>query len=255
MDTRETVNCERFREDLISRLDGEWVPTGDCDPLPEEMRAHARVCPRCARVLAAFDLLAGGGDSVSAPPGLANRLADSFPATDRVSGGSLARWGAGLAAAAVLVIASVFVTTVVLQREAPVVASAPATTSPQEIDSAPATTFTRETDSAPPIDSAPETAPSASDGRPPTTVVVRLELAAPAAESVAVVGDWNGWDPRAHPLSERNSTGLWEIEIEILSGEEYRYQFLVDGEQWIPDPEAPITVSDGFGGTNSVLNI
>src|SRR5436190_17164459 len=33
---------------------------------------------------------------------------------------------------------------------------------------------------------------------------------APSAESVSVIGDVNGWDPRAHPLQPRGASGIWE---------------------------------------------
>ena len=34
---------------------------------------------------------------------------------------------------------------------------------------------------------------------------------APNARSVSVIGDWNGWDPRADPLAVRaDRTGVWE---------------------------------------------
>ena len=86
-------------------------------------------------------------------------------------------------------------------------------------------------------------------------VTVRLFLEAPRASAVSVVGDWNGWDPSSQRLSDRNGDGVWEIEIRLEPGREYRYQFLVDGERWIPDPNAPLKVDDGFGGTDSVLHI
>ncbi|MFW6182002.1 MAG: hypothetical protein ACOC8N_09650 [Spirochaetota bacterium] len=86
-------------------------------------------------------------------------------------------------------------------------------------------------------------------------VTVRLFLEAPRASAVSVVGDWNGWDPSAHRLFDRDGDGVWEIEIHLEPDREYRYQFLIDGERWIPDPNAPFKVDDGFGGTNSVLHI
>ncbi|MGA7985325.1 MAG: hypothetical protein WCA01_09130, partial [Burkholderiales bacterium] len=31
----------------------------------------------------------------------------------------------------------------------------------------------------------------------------RFAVWAPSARAVSVVGDWNGWDPQAHPLAPR----------------------------------------------------
>ncbi len=33
---------------------------------------------------------------------------------------------------------------------------------------------------------------------------------APNAERVSVIGDFNGWDPRAHPLGAKEASGIWE---------------------------------------------
>ena len=86
-------------------------------------------------------------------------------------------------------------------------------------------------------------------------VVVRLEQQAPEARDVAVVGDWNRWDPESQKLEDADGDGVWEIEIPLKRGLEHRYQFLIDGQSWIPDPESPLQVEDGFGGVNSVLQI
>ncbi|MCA9609620.1 MAG: 1,4-alpha-glucan branching enzyme, partial [Myxococcales bacterium] len=37
---------------------------------------------------------------------------------------------------------------------------------------------------------------------------------APDAERVSVIGDFNGWDPNATPLSPRASSGIWEGHVE-----------------------------------------
>jgi hypothetical protein len=85
-------------------------------------------------------------------------------------------------------------------------------------------------------------------------VVVRFVLEAPAAAEVAVVGDWNGWDPQADRLA-RTDDGVWEVEIPLVPEQEYRYQFLIDGEEWMADPNSILQVEDGFGSVNSVLDI
>ncbi|MCP5514889.1 MAG: isoamylase early set domain-containing protein [Spirochaetales bacterium] len=87
------------------------------------------------------------------------------------------------------------------------------------------------------------------------SVVVYLQFYAPEAKEVAVVGDWNNWNPALDILQDKDGDGRWEIRIKVRTGREYRYQFLIDGEQWVPDPDAPISLNDGFGGENSILNI
>src|SRR4051812_34480842 len=48
---------------------------------------------------------------------------------------------------------------------------------------------------------------------------------APAADSVSVVGDANGWDVAADPLCARGSSGIWEgIVPEAEPGQRYKYR-------------------------------
>ncbi|MBI4400641.1 MAG: 1,4-alpha-glucan branching protein GlgB [Nitrospirae bacterium] len=54
---------------------------------------------------------------------------------------------------------------------------------------------------------------------------VRFVVWAPNAQRVSVVGDFNGWDGRRHPMRNRGSTGLWELFIpEIPEGSAYKYE-------------------------------
>jgi hypothetical protein len=83
------------------------------------------------------------------------------------------------------------------------------------------------------------------------TVFVQFQLAAPGAQTVAVAGSFNGWDPAALPMT-RAANGTWIVTIALPVGE-HSYQFVVDGARWQPDPTAHAQVADGFGGTNSVI--
>ena len=84
---------------------------------------------------------------------------------------------------------------------------------------------------------------------------ITLSLEAPEAETVVVAGDWNGWDTETHHLAKHTQQGVWEIELQLEKGTDYRYQFIIDGKDWIADPNAYLTVDDGFGGVNSVLEL
>lgn len=54
---------------------------------------------------------------------------------------------------------------------------------------------------------------------------VSFAVWAPNASSVSVVGDFNLWDGRRHPLTNRNNSGLWEIFIPaIAAGTIYKYE-------------------------------
>ncbi len=42
---------------------------------------------------------------------------------------------------------------------------------------------------------------------------VHFAVWAPNARRVSVVGDFNDWDGRRHPMRDRRDTGIWEIFI------------------------------------------
>lgn len=83
---------------------------------------------------------------------------------------------------------------------------------------------------------------------------VPFVLYAPGARSVALVGDFNGWDRSATPLKPAGSAGAWVVSVPLRPGR-YRYAFLIDGARWLPDPTAPRAPDDDFGTPNSVLMV
>jgi 1,4-alpha-glucan branching enzyme len=59
---------------------------------------------------------------------------------------------------------------------------------------------------------------------------VHFAVWAPTAERVSVVGDFNRWDGRAHPMRALVPSGLWEIFIPGLGqGERYKYEIRARG--------------------------
>ena len=75
------------------------------------------------------------------------------------------------------------------------------------------------------------------------------------AHSVAVVGTFNGWDPKHGEMHEVGEN-CWEIRLEMTEGV-HHYKFVVDGDQVFEDPEADrkLREGDGFGGVNSGIAI
>jgi 1,4-alpha-glucan branching enzyme len=56
---------------------------------------------------------------------------------------------------------------------------------------------------------------------------VRFAVWAPNAKRVSVVGSFNQWDGRHHPMRKHPSSGIWELFIpELLPGELYKYELL-----------------------------
>ena len=73
------------------------------------------------------------------------------------------------------------------------------------------------------------------------------------AVRVDLVGSFNDWRLGSTPLKKMRN-GLWIVKLKCPTGS-YPYMFVVDGNSWLPDPEAARKVSDGFGRTNSLLVI
>ena len=56
---------------------------------------------------------------------------------------------------------------------------------------------------------------------------VRFAVWAPNAQRVSVVGDWNRWDGRVHPMRLHPSNGIWEIFLpELPEGSLYKYEII-----------------------------
>ena len=73
----------------------------------------------------------------------------------------------------------------------------------------------------------------------------------PDAKEVCLVGDFNGWDPRADRMQKRS--GRFQKKMRLTPGE-YQYKFVVDDE-WHADPAAEMQVPNEYGTTNSVIKV
>ena len=72
------------------------------------------------------------------------------------------------------------------------------------------------------------------------------------ANEVILMGDFNKWNPKMHPM-KNDGNGTWK-KIVMLSPGRYEYKFLVDG-QWREDPRNGQVCRNRFGTQNSVLNL
>jgi len=67
------------------------------------------------------------------------------------------------------------------------------------------------------------------------TKPVNFICAAPGAQYVTICGDFNEWDPVAHPLT-RQPDGSWMGQVPLAHGS-HHYVFVVDGQAML-DPRA-----------------
>jgi hypothetical protein len=85
----------------------------------------------------------------------------------------------------------------------------------------------------------------------PPAIRVELQLASAKARTVAVAGDFNGWDEVA---MNRGDDGVWRVSLAVRPGR-YRYAFLVDHDAWVADPRAATVLESGYAGADSVLDL
>ena len=69
---------------------------------------------------------------------------------------------------------------------------------------------------------------------------------------VSVVGDFNGWDPYAHPLRPR-SNGTRSAVVTLPSGGRYAFRYLGEGGTWLDDETAAAFEPNDIGGVNGIL--
>lgn len=86
-----------------------------------------------------------------------------------------------------------------------------------------------------------------------TAVYVQFVLEAPGARSVAVAGDFSGWQDR-YSLEDVDGDGVWTGRIPLVPGI-HQYMFVIDGVDWVTDPHAQHYADDGFGNRNAVIAV
>ena len=87
---------------------------------------------------------------------------------------------------------------------------------------------------------------------PSPMVTIRFEFSHPTAKTVCVAGTFNDWQPEAKTLHSSGAVNWWK-ETALAPGT-YEYCLVVDGK-WMPDPAAKETVTNPFGGKNSILTV
>jgi hypothetical protein len=63
------------------------------------------------------------------------------------------------------------------------------------------------------------------------------------------VGDFNDWDPFAHPL-RRRANGTRSAAVTVRAGSTLYFRYLAEGGQWFDDESAP--AAGGHGATVTV---
>lgn len=80
------------------------------------------------------------------------------------------------------------------------------------------------------------------------TTEVRVTFAMPETTGpVSVVGDFNGWDPYAHPM-RRRSNGTRSVAVRLAPGS-YAFRYLADEGRWLGEERAD------YAAPNSIVHV
>jgi hypothetical protein len=85
-----------------------------------------------------------------------------------------------------------------------------------------------------------------------TTVTFTLAHAGLDGQRVAVVGDFNDWDPSATPMERQDGVHTATM---VLAPGRYRFRYLAEGGQWFNDHAADDYADNDHGGQDSVLDL
>lgn len=99
-----------------------------------------------------------------------------------------------------------------------------------------------------PVDSGIDVAESTA-----ASVYVQFVVEAEGAESVHVAGDFSEWQPTIE-LADPDGDGFWSGRVPLEPGV-HEYMFVIDGSEWVTDPNAAGSRDDGFGRRNSLLAV
>lgn len=90
----------------------------------------------------------------------------------------------------------------------------------------------------------------------PKRTVCRVTFRVPeewAGRKVAVVGDFNDWNPESNPMERKN--GGWETLLRLKPNSEYRFRYFIDGDRWENDDAADEYVANEYGTEDSIVQI
>jgi 1,4-alpha-glucan branching enzyme len=77
---------------------------------------------------------------------------------------------------------------------------------------------------------------------------------APSARGVRVIGDFNGWDGRAHPMRSLGSSGVWELLVpDVAAGTRYKYDICGADGTWHRKADPMAALAEAPPATASVV--
>ena len=83
-----------------------------------------------------------------------------------------------------------------------------------------------------------------------TSVPHRFVIYRPGVSQAEIAGTFTDW--RRIPMNRVESSGYWEITLDLGEGE-HRFSYILEGHEQIADPTILTRERDDFGGENSIL--
>lgn len=90
----------------------------------------------------------------------------------------------------------------------------------------------------------------------PKRTVCKVTFSFPAdkvTSSVAVVGDFNDWDPTAGEMKLKGDD--YTLTVSVKPSADYKFKYVVDGSTWLNDEAADAYVANEYGTDDSVLSV
>ena len=73
-------------------------------------------------------------------------------------------------------------------------------------------------------------------------------------QTISLVGEFNQWNAQSHSMQWDGDSRNWQIALPLDPGQ-YEYKFVVNGSNWIIDPQNPHKIEDGWQGFNSIKTV
>lgn len=73
-------------------------------------------------------------------------------------------------------------------------------------------------------------------------------------QNASLLGEFNSWDEAATPMKKLKD-GTFSVTLSLDAGNEFRYRYLLDGQEWTNDEAPDALVTNRFGGQDCVVNV
>jgi 1,4-alpha-glucan branching enzyme len=74
-------------------------------------------------------------------------------------------------------------------------------------------------------------------------------------EQVAVLGEFNDWDPGKGKMTRKKDSGHFALTVSLKPGTSYKFRYLVNENSWRNDQEADGSAANAYGSEDSIINI